>query len=107
MARDDALPACPVEEALGLLQGKWRLLVLFRLQDGPLRFAALRRALPPVTQKVLTATLRGLERDGLLWRRVEGTVPPRVTYGLSPEAEALSPVFEALARWRMGRGGGR
>jgi DNA-binding HxlR family transcriptional regulator len=96
-----ALPSCPVDDALRLLGGKWRLLVLFRLLDGPQRFNALQRSLAPVTQKVLTAALRGLERDGLAWRRVEATVPPHVTYGPTARARALAPVFEALAAWRL------
>jgi DNA-binding HxlR family transcriptional regulator len=102
MPRDLAPPACPVEDALRLLTGKWRLLALFRLLDGPQRFNALQRSLAPVTQKVLTATLRGLEADGLVWRRVEVTVPPHVTYGLTDRARALAPVFDALASWRLG-----
>lgn len=107
--RPTAAPTCPVEDALGLLRGKWRLMVLFRLRDGPVRFNALQRSLAPVTQKVLTATLRGLEEDGLIWRRSEGGVPPHVTYGLTGEAVGLDPVFDALAAWRMqkGRPGGR
>lgn len=95
------LPDCPVEGALRLLTGKWRLMVLFRLGEGPQRFNALQRALPPVTQKILTATLRGLEGDGLVWRQVEGTVPPHVTYGLTARGQALAPVFAALARWHL------
>ncbi len=102
MPRDLPAPGCPVEDALRLLTGKWRLLAIFRLLDGPQRFNALQRALAPVTQKVLTATLRGLESDGLVWRRVEATVPPQVTYGLTDRALALAPVFDALARWRLG-----
>lgn len=93
--------ACPVEGALRLLAGKWRLLVLFTLLRGPKRFGELQKSLAPVTQKVLTAALRGLEADGLVWRRVEAVVPPRVTYGLTDQAMALAPVFDALARWRL------
>ncbi len=55
-----------------------------------------------MTQKVLTATLRGLESDGLVWRRSEGTVPPATTYGLTESGAALPPVFSALAEWRLG-----
>ncbi len=91
---------CPVEDALRLLTGKWRLLVLFRLGEGPQRFNALQRTLAPVTQKVLTATLRGLEADGLVWRKSAGTVPPEVAYGLTERGAALTPVFEALGQWR-------
>jgi len=101
--KDVALRDCPVEQALRLLTGKWSLIVLFRLADGPQRFNALQRALAPVTQKVLTASLRGLEEDGLVWRQSAGTVPPQVTYGLTEHGAELAPVFEALGRWRIGQ----
>ncbi len=97
-----APPDCPVEQALRLLSGKWRLLVLFRLGQGPQRFNALQRALAPVTQKVLAATLRGLEADDLIWRESADTVPPHVTYGLTARGRALAPVFDALAGWHLG-----
>jgi len=90
---------CPAEEAMQLLTGKWRMLVLYRLRKGPMRFNALQRSLDPVTQKVLTATLRGLEADGLLWREVRAEVPPHVIYGLTPFAAGAAPVFEAMAEW--------
>ncbi len=91
---------CPVEAALRLLTGKWRLLVLYRLASGPQRFNALQRTLAPVTQKVLTSTLRGLEEDDLIWRKSEQTVPPNVRYGLTDKGARLAPVFDALAAWR-------
>jgi DNA-binding HxlR family transcriptional regulator len=93
--------SCPVDEAVQLLSGRWRLMVLFRLEDGPMRFNALQRSLHPITQKMLAATLRNLEADGLVWRKSEATVPPNVSYGLTKAAEGLSPVFEALARWKL------
>jgi DNA-binding HxlR family transcriptional regulator len=95
---------CPVEDALRLLSGKWRLFALFHLGRGPQRFNALQRQMAPVTQKVLTATLRALEEDGLIWRKSEASVPPHVTYGLTERGAGLAPVFEALARWRLGEG---
>ncbi|MEX2479732.1 MAG: helix-turn-helix domain-containing protein [Gammaproteobacteria bacterium] len=95
------LQGCPVEDALRILSGKWRLLVLFRLGEGPQRFNALQRLLAPVTQKVLTTTLRGLEAEGLIWRKSANTIPPQVTYGLSARGAALAPVFDALGRWRL------
>lgn len=88
-----------------LLSGKSRLLVLFTLLKGPKRFGELQKSLAPVTQKVLTAALRGLEADGLVWRRVEAVVPAHVTYGLTDRASALAPVFDALARWRLAAAG--
>ena len=96
----DGDPAdCPVERTLALLSGRWRLLVLFRLGRGPVRSGALRRSLAPVTPRVLTATLRALEADGLIWRQSETTVPPAVSYGLTERGRALAPVFEAMADW--------
>jgi DNA-binding HxlR family transcriptional regulator len=97
----DGDPAsCPVERTLRLLDGRWRLLILFRLgASGPTRWGALKRSLAPVTPRVLTATLRGLETDGLVWRRAEPSVPPVVTYGLTERGAALAPVFAAMAEW--------
>jgi DNA-binding HxlR family transcriptional regulator len=92
-------PDCPVERTLRALSGKWRLFVLFRLADGPMRFNALQRSLAPVTQRVLTETLRRLEHDGLVWRTSAGTVPPRVDYGLTERGAALAPVWRAMAEW--------
>jgi DNA-binding HxlR family transcriptional regulator len=90
---------CPVERTLSLLSGKWRLMVLFRLGQGRMRFNALARSLAPVSQRVLTSTLRGLEHDGLIWREVHDTVPPHVEYGLTARGADLAPVFEAMAEW--------
>ncbi len=98
---------CPVEQTLRLLSGKWKLLVLFHLGNGPVRWGALRRSLAPITPRVLTATLKALEADGLIWRRVEAIIPPSVSYGLTERGEALGPVFEAMFRWgtvQMDRG---
>jgi DNA-binding HxlR family transcriptional regulator len=92
---------CPVERTLTLLAGKWRLMILFRLGPGPQRFNALQRSLTPVSPRVLTQELRDLERDGLVWRRSEGSVPPEVHYGLTDAGRALAPVFDALAAWDL------
>jgi DNA-binding HxlR family transcriptional regulator len=92
---------CPVERTLLLLSGKWRLLILFRLGMADMRFNALARSLKPVSLKVLAETLRGLEADGLIWRRIDGVVPPAVTYGLTSQGKALGPVFSAMAEWRL------
>ena len=94
---------CPVEQTLRLLSGKWKLLVLFHLGNGPVRWGALRRSLAPITPRVLTATLKALEADGLIWRKVEAVVPPSVSYGLTDRGEALGPVFEAMFHWGTGQ----
>ncbi len=91
---------CPVEATLRLIGGKWRMFVLFRLGEGPMRFNALQRSLAPVTQRVLTATLRGLEDDGLVWRTVHETVPPHVEYGLTDRGRRWP---RSGPRWRGGR----
>ncbi|MEO0637383.1 MAG: helix-turn-helix domain-containing protein [Pseudomonadota bacterium] len=90
---------CPVDATLRLLSGKWRLLVLFNLEAQPLRWGELRRRLAPITPRVLTATLRSLEVDRMIWREVEGTIPPQVTYGLTSKGDDLAPVFKAMGKW--------
>ena len=90
---------CPVDRTLRLLGGRWRLLVLFNLGAGSVRWGQLRRKLTPITPRVLTATLRSLEADGLVWRHSEGTIPPAVRYGLTARGVALDPVFHAMAAW--------
>lgn len=99
-AEGEALPdGCPVRATLDLLTGRWRLTVLFHLARGPVRWGGLRRAVGAITPRVLTATLRGLEADGLVWRRSEDAVPPVVTYGLTARGAALGPVFAAMGAW--------
>lgn len=91
---------CPVEAALGLIGGKWKGIVLFHLlREGTLRFNAIRRLMPGVTQRMLTTQLRELEADGLILRVVYPEVPPRVEYSLSPRGLTLEPVITALKSW--------
>jgi DNA-binding HxlR family transcriptional regulator len=79
---------------------KWTVLVLGALGESqPQRFTALRRRLTGVSEKMLTQTLRSLERDGLIRRTVYATVPPRVEYELTPLGETLRPVLAALKEW--------
>ncbi|MDR6874959.1 DNA-binding HxlR family transcriptional regulator [Bosea sp. BE125] len=92
-------PACPVEAALGLIGGKWKGIVLYHLLGGTLRFNAIRRSIPGVTQRMLTAQLRELEADGLIIRVVFAEVPPRVEYSLSAKGRTLEPVIMALRAW--------
>lgn len=90
---------CPIRTTLDVIGGKWKPLILFRLKDGPQRFGALRRAIPEVTQKMLTDRLRELEGDGVVHREVYAVVPPRVEYSLTPYGEGLRPVLAAMADW--------
>src|SRR5215467_4084361 len=90
---------CPVEQALEVLGGKWKPLILWRLAGGTLRFGQLQRAMPGVTQRMLTLQLRELERDGLIRRTVYPEVPPRVDYALTEPARGLLPAMQAIGQW--------
>jgi DNA-binding HxlR family transcriptional regulator len=104
-AADDAdAIRCPAEHALGLIGGRWKVVILYRLFDGPLRFSELRRAIPGVTQKVLTQQLREMEADGLLTRKVYAQVPPKVEYTLTPLGKSLRPIVDAMCKWGSRRG---
>jgi DNA-binding HxlR family transcriptional regulator len=91
---------CPVEAAVGVIGGKWKVLILWHLQErGTLRFAELQRAVAGVTQKVLSQQLRELERDGVITRRVYPEVPPRVEYSLSSLGATLRRPLDVLCEW--------
>ncbi len=90
---------CPTRMVLDRLADKWALLVLDRLRDGPVRFNNLRRDIRGLTQKVLSQTLKRLERDGLIERTVRPTVPVRVDYALTPLGQTLTETVAAFAHW--------
>ncbi len=98
-SRLDCNPGCSVEAAISLIDGKWKCVILFHLQNGTARFNELRRKLPGVTQRMLTNQLRELEADGLIERMVYAQVPPRVDYSLSTRGRSLAPVLAALKGW--------
>jgi DNA-binding HxlR family transcriptional regulator len=92
--------ALAVIRAIGMLDGRWKLMILFHLFGGKvLRFSELERAIPGVSQKMLTQQLRQLERDGMVRRIVHAEVPPRVEYELTPWGQALCPALDALLAW--------
>jgi DNA-binding HxlR family transcriptional regulator len=90
---------CPVQATSNVLAGKWKVLIVWHLSFGPRRFAEIRDLLPGISEKVLTAQLRQLERDGILRRHVIGTAPVRVDYSLSEAGKELIPVLEAMCGW--------
>ena len=90
---------CPIREVLDQLSGKWTLLLVFELQAGPARFNALARRIPDISKRMLTQTLRDLERDGLVSRAVFPTKPPSVEYALTPLGESLIEPMTALFAW--------
>ena len=98
--REELFPDCPIRNVLSRISCKWPMLVLFTLsQRGTLRFNTLRRAMPDISQKMLAATLRTLEEDGLVVRQVYAEVPPRVGYGLTERARSLLPILDELVDW--------
>ncbi|MGY0234725.1 winged helix-turn-helix transcriptional regulator [Longispora urticae] len=96
---DSFLKACPSRQVLDMLADKWALLAICALTDGPMRFGELRRRLDGISQKVLTQTLRTLERDGLLHRRVYPTTPPKVEYSLADLGRSVLVLTAQLRTW--------
>jgi len=89
-----------MELSLAVIGGKWKPLILWHLRDGgKMRFSALRRAMPVITQKMLTQQLRELTADGLVTRTVFAEVPPRVEYGLTDLGLGIIPILESLCRF--------
>ena len=98
--RGDAFdPDCPTRVVLDRIGDKWTVLVIGALQDGPLRFSVLRTRIGGVAAKVLTQTLRAMERDGLLTRTVHAQVPPRVDYELTDLGASLTGPIQTLTDW--------
>lgn len=92
--------AAGVEQALKILEGRWKLVILFHLFGGKLlRFSDLERAIPAVSQKMLIQQLRQMEQDGVVRRIVHHQVPPKVEYGLTDWGQALCPALDALLTW--------
>jgi len=98
VSRADATE-CPLREVLDRVGDKWSVLVVMLLSDGPRRFSELRRSIEGISQRMLTRTLRQLERDGLVVRTVYPSVPPRVEYELTDVGRTLRDPLTALGRW--------
>ncbi|ERK56080.1 putative HTH-type transcriptional activator HxlR [Gemella bergeri ATCC 700627] len=95
------LPACPVELTLTLISNRWRILIIRDLLEGTKRFGELKRSVGNVSQKVLTANLREMEKSGLINRKVYAEVPPRVEYSLTDLGNSLELVINSLGSWGM------
>ena len=94
------MAAQDVERAFKVLEGRWKLLILFHLFGGKvLRFSELERAIPAISQKMLIQQLRQMENDGMVRRIVHHQVPPKVEYGLTDWGQALCPALDALLKW--------
>ena len=93
------LPACPIELTVGFIGDKWKILIIRDLLTGTKRFGELKKSLNNITQKVLTTTLRNLEKEGIVTRKVYNTIPPKVEYTLTDVGYSLLPVLNAMASW--------
>ncbi|HET7817547.1 MAG TPA: helix-turn-helix domain-containing protein [Sphingomicrobium sp.] len=100
--KDPSSPVCrTISSLLQRIGDKWTVLVVQTLGEGPRRFNQLRREIPSVSQRMLTLTLRNLERDGLVSRTVTPSIPPRVDYELTELGQSLREPISALAGWAL------
>jgi len=90
---------CPVQGTINTVSGKWKVLAIWHLGFSPRRFAELRKLLPGVSEKVLTAQLRQLEADGIVGRKIVHSSPPQVTYSLTRAGEELIEPLSGLCAW--------
>jgi DNA-binding HxlR family transcriptional regulator len=98
-ARTDASEI--IRDTFAKISDKWSLLILGMLDDAPLRFTALRDSVPGISHRMLTLTLRNLERDGLVSRTVFAAVPPRVEYAVTDLGRTIIPAVTAMAMWAL------
>lgn len=92
---------CQAREVLGIVGDKWALLVVRMLKDGPRRFTELKRSIDGISQRMLTATLRDLERDGIVTRTVHAVMPPHVSYELTSMGRTLREATAPLLEWSI------
>lgn len=98
--QNDLYPDCPIRNILARISDKWSMLILFTLnQSESMRFNALQKSIPDISQKMLTVTLRTLEEDGFVKRKVYAEVPPRVEYSLTDRSVSLLPHINSLIVW--------
>lgn len=90
---------CPLTEALGVIGGKWKPLIIYQLDKSKKRFGQLDVNIPGISRKVLTSQLNELVEDGLIIRTAFAEVPPRVEYSLTPKGKELVPILKEIAKW--------
>ena len=95
----EPLKPCPIEKTLRLIVGKWKTILLWHLSSGTKRYGELKKLIPDVSEKMLIQSLRELEKDELVIRKVYPEVPPKVEYLLSKRGKSLSPLICALNTW--------
>lgn len=99
MRKKNEMGPCPVATTVNLIGGKWKLMILRNLLVRPWRFNELLKSLDGCSQRMLTASLRSMEADGIVIRTVFPTVPPRVEYALSECGESMRPILKAMEKW--------
>lgn len=97
--RANQVPGCPLTAAWAAIGGKWKMIIVYWLAEDAAHFAALRRKMPGISQKVLTQQLRELCADGLVRRRAAARLPEPVVYSLTPYGRSLVPLIEGVRRW--------
>jgi DNA-binding HxlR family transcriptional regulator len=95
----ESVSGCPVEDAMRLLSGRWRIVLVYNLLNGTKRFSDLQRLMPRISQRMLTLDLRALEEAGFVSRTIYPEVPPRVEYELTEEGRRLRAVVDALGEF--------
>lgn len=98
-ARPNPVEGCPLTAALAAIGGKWKLIIVYWLAESPKHFGALRKAMPGISQKVLTQQLRELVSDGIVEREAKGAVPAPVVYSLSDYGRSVLPLVEGVRVW--------
>jgi DNA-binding HxlR family transcriptional regulator len=91
--------ACPIEEFMDMIGGRWKVFILWELIQSPRRSAELRRSIPPITQKVFIEQLRDLEESGLVKRTIYPAVPPRVEYEATALGQSLREILKSMCHW--------
>lgn len=100
LSEDFYIKNCPIRNVLARICDKWSILIIFTLEQFPvMRFGELHRMIPDISQKMLTVTLRTLEEDGLVSRKVYAQIPPKVEYSLTPRGKSLLPHLNSLIQW--------
>lgn len=101
MLTKEEMPACPVATTVSLIGSKWKLLIIRNLRLRPWRFNELKKDLAGISQKVLTDSLRSMEEDGIITRKVYPEIPPKVEYSLSELGKSMNPIIEAMEKWGL------
>lgn len=91
--------SCPVTRCMKVIGGKWKIIILYAVQNGVNRFGLLQKTIPDISKQMLTTQLRELEKDKIISRTIFPEIPPRVEYGITPLGKTLFPIIEAMDKW--------